>query len=76
MFEKIKTKLLEYVDVDEATITPETEFLKDLKMNSYDIVSMIGEFEDEFDIEIDTEELVNIRTIDDLAKYITKLISE
>lgn len=76
MFEKIKTKLLEYVDVDESELTPETEFLKDLRMNSYDIVSMIGEFEDEFGIEIDTEELVNIRTIDDLAKYITKLISE
>lgn len=74
MFEKIKTKLLEYVDADESEITPETEFLKDLKMNSYDIVSMIGELEDEFGIEIETEELVNIRTINDLAKYITTLI--
>lgn len=74
MFEKIKTKLLDYVDVDESEITPETEFLKDLKMNSYDIVSMIGELEDEFGIEIDTENLVNIRTIDDLVKYIKKLV--
>ncbi len=74
MFEKIKTKLLEYVDADESEITPDTEFLKDLKMNSYDIVSMIGEIEDEFGIEIDTEELVNIRTINDLVKYITNLL--
>ena len=74
MFEKIKTKLLEYVDADKSEITPETEFLKDLKMNSYDIVAMIGELEDEFGIEIDTDELVNIRTIEDLAKYITTLI--
>ena len=74
MFEKIKTKLLDYVDVDESEITPETEFLKDLKMNSYDIVSMIGELEDEFGIEIDTDDLAEIRTIDDLAKYIVKLV--
>ncbi len=74
MFEKIKTKLLEYVDADESEITPDTEFLKDLKMNSYDIVSMIGELEDEFGIEIETEELINIRTINDLVKYITPLL--
>lgn len=74
MFEKIKTKLLEYVDADESEITPNTEFLKDLKMNSYDIVSMIGELEDEFGIEIETEELINIRTINDLVKYITPLL--
>ena len=74
MFEKIKKTLVDYVDADESEITPETEFLKDLKMNSYDIVSMIGELEDEFGIEIDTEDLVNIRTINDLVKYVTKLI--
>lgn len=76
MFEKIKTKLLDYVDVDESEITPDTEFLKDLKMNSYDIVSMIGELEDEFDIEIDTDELINIRTIHELSEYVKTLIED
>jgi acyl carrier protein len=72
MFEKIKNTLLNYVDVDPEEITPDTAILQDLKMNSYDIVTMIGELEDEFDIEVDTDDLQQINTVGDLADYITK----
>ena len=72
MFEKVKSTLLEYIDVDPESITPETEFLKDLKMNSYDIVTMIGQLEDEFGITIETEDLENMVTVADLAKYLSE----
>ena len=72
MFEKVKSTLLEYIDVDPESITPETEFLKDLKMNSYDIVTMIGQLEDEFGITIETEDLEAIVTVADLAKYLSE----
>lgn len=72
MFEKVKETLLEYIDVDKDSITPETEFLKDLKMNSYDIVTMIGQLEDEFNITIETEDLEQIVTVGDLAKYLSE----
>ncbi|MCQ2446176.1 MAG: acyl carrier protein [Clostridia bacterium] len=70
MFEKIKKTILQYVDCDPESITPETEFLKDLKMNSYDIITMVGELEEEFGITIESEDLKDIVTIDDFAKYI------
>lgn len=72
MFEKVKSTLLEYVDVDKNAITPETEFLKDLKMNSYDIVTMIGQLEDEFNITLEAEDLEKMLTVGDLAKYLSE----
>lgn len=72
MFEKVRTMLLEYVDVDPKTITPETEFLKDLKVTSYDILTMVGELEDEFGIHISDDELKDMLTVGDLAKYLSE----
>ena len=71
MFEKVKKTILQYVDCDPASITPQTEFLKDLKMNSYDIITMVGELEDEFGITIDNDDLKDIVTIDDFVKYVS-----
>lgn len=71
MFEKIKKTLLLYVDCDPESITPETEFLKDLNMNSYDIITMVGELEEEFGITIDNEDLKDIITVNDFVKYLT-----
>jgi acyl carrier protein len=71
MFEKVRNTLLEYIEVDKESITESTEFLKDLKMNSYDIFTVIGQLEDEFDITIETEDLEHIVTVGDLAKYLS-----
>lgn len=74
MFEKIKNTLLEYVECEPEDIKPETEFLKDLKMNSFDIITMIGQIEEEFDITIDNEMLKEIYTVGELAEYLSKII--
>lgn len=74
IFEKLRTALLKYVDCEKEDITPETEFLKDLKMTSFDIISLIGQIEEEFDIELDNEKLKEIYTVGDLAKYLSDVI--
>ncbi len=71
MFEKVRNTLLEYIEVDKESITEDTEFLKDLKMTSYDIFTIIGQLEDEFDITIETEAMEHIVTVGDLAKYLS-----
>ena len=73
MFEKIRSIMLEYVDVPEESITAETQFLADLAMNSMDIMAMIGQFEDEFDVTIETEDLNDIITVGDLVEYLEKI---
>ena len=71
MFEKVRNTLLQYIEVDKDSITEDTEFLKDLKMNSYDIFTVIGQLEDEFNITIETEELEKMVTVGDLAEYLS-----
>lgn len=72
MFEKVRGIILEYVDVPEEEIRPGTRFLADLAMNSLDIMTMVGQLEDEFDLTIDTEDLNDIVTVQDLLDYIAE----
>ena len=70
MFDKIRDVILEYVELPKESITPDTRFLADMHMNSLDIMTMIGELEDEYDITIETEDLNNIYTMQQLVDYI------
>lgn len=73
MFEKIKELIVNYVDVDPATITEESRFIEDLGFNSYMFMSLLGEVEDEFDITVDEQEVIKLRTIADAMDYFKKL---
>ena len=74
MLEKLKEIMLEYVDVPEDSITPDTAFLADLAMTSLDIMTMVGQLEDEFNIEIPTEDLSDIFTVQDLIDYLEEKV--
>jgi len=76
MFDKITSIITEYVDIAKEDITKDTEFLADLKMSSLDIMTMICQLEDEFGIEIETERLSEIFTIQDLLDYLEEQINE
>ena len=70
MYEKICEILLNYVEEPEGGLKPETKFIDDLQMNSLDIMTMIGDVEDEFDITIETSELRSIYTLRELADFL------
>ena len=72
MFDKLVEIIGNYVEV-EGTITPDSRFMEDLGFTSFDFMSMLGELEDEFDVEIDQQEVANIRTVGEAAKYLEKL---
>lgn len=55
MFEKLVDIIVNYVEVDKADIKPESRFMEDLGFTSFDFMSMLGEIEDELDVEIDQE---------------------
>ena len=74
MFELIVKTLAEYVEVEPENITPEADFIDDLKMNSYDFISLIGALEEKLCIEIPDTEIMDLRTVGDVAEYLkTKL---
>lgn len=73
MFEKLVKIICNYVEVEPADIHPESRFMEDLGFTSFDFMSMLGEIEDEFDIEIEQTEAVNIRTVGEAVDYLEKL---
>ena len=52
MFEELKELICEYVDANPSDIKEESRFIEDLGFNSYDFMSMVGEIEEKFDVEV------------------------
>lgn len=70
MFEEIKAIVAENLGADKASITPETSFSEDLKADSLDLFEMVMAFEEEFEVEIPSEDLEQIVTVGDVVKYL------
>lgn len=73
MFEKLADIIVRYVEVEKEDIKPESRFMEDLGFTSFDFMSMLGEIEDEFDLEIEQEEAADIRTVQEAVDYLEKL---
>ncbi|MGN0263228.1 MAG: acyl carrier protein [Oliverpabstia sp.] len=76
MFERLKEIICNYVEVEQDDIRPESRFMEDLGFTSFDFMSMLGELEDEFDVEIDQQEVAEIRTVQEAVDYLEKLSTE
>ena len=76
MFNKLVDIICEYVEVEPENVKPESRFIEDLGFTSFDFMSMLGELEDEFDVEIDQSKAVDIRTVQEAADYLQTLASE
>jgi acyl carrier protein len=74
VYEKIKSMVSEQFKIDEKNITMETSFKDDLGADSIDLVELIMSLEDEFDLEIEDEEVENINTIEDAVNYINNIL--
>ena len=70
VLETVKAILSEQFDVEEDSITPDTNLSEDLEADSLDVVDLLMSIEDEFEIEVPDEEIENIKTVDQLVKYI------
>ena len=73
MFERVVEIICNYVEVEPSDVTRDSRFIEDLGFTSFDFMSMLGEFEDEFDIEIDQQEAANIRTVGEAVDYMEEL---
>lgn len=73
MFEKLVEIICNYVEVEAENVTPESRFMEDLGFTSFDFMSMLGELEDKFDVEIDQQEVTNVRTVGEAVAYLEKI---
>lgn len=74
MLEELREIICEYVEVDPDQITEDARFMEDLGFNSYDFMSLVGEVEEKYDIEVEEREVVQIKTVKDAMDYISSLM--
>ena len=70
IFEKVKKVIAEQMQIDESSLTENTSFTEDLNADSLDLVSLVMALEDEYNMEIEEEEMFKIKTIGDVVNYI------
>lgn len=73
MLEKIKEIVAESLGVEGSTLTAETAFQEDLGVDSLDLFELVMALEEEYDVQIPTEDLGKMSTIGDVEEYIKNL---
>lgn len=70
IFDKVKSIIVERLNVDESKVTEDASFIEDLGADSLDSVELIMQLEEAFDIQIPDEDAEKISTVGDAVKYI------
>ena len=70
MLEKIQELVAEGLGVDAEKVVPQASFKDDLGADSLDLFELVMSFEEEFGVEIPTEELEKMNTVQDVMDYI------
>ena len=72
VYDKIIQMICEQFDMEPDELNENTTFIEDMGIDSVDVVELVVELEDEFGLdEIPEEELKKLRTIGDLAAYVS-----
>ena len=72
---KVKEITAEKLGVDEAKVTENASFIDDLGADSLDTVELIMKMEEDFDLDIPDEEAENLKTVNDVVKYIEEKLN-
>ncbi len=70
MLEKMKEIIAEQLNVDESEIELETSFKDDLGADSLDLFELVMSLEEEYDIEIPSDDLNDLNTVEDVINYL------
>ncbi len=70
MYEKMKAMIAERLSIEEDKITPDARFTEDLDADSLDLFDLVMALEDEYDIEIPTEDLEQLTTVGAFLDYL------
>ncbi len=73
MITKIKEILADQLDIELEDIKDDSDIQEDLEADSLDVMDIMTEIEDEFDIEVEDEAIEELRTPQKIAEYIEKI---
>ena len=70
MLERVKEIIEEQLNVEGVEITEETRFKEDLEADSLDLFELVMAFEEEYGVEIPSEDLEKITTVGSIIDYL------
>ncbi|MFV0255061.1 MAG: acyl carrier protein [Erysipelotrichaceae bacterium] len=70
MNNKIKEIIAEILDVEVSTIADDASILDDLGADSIAVMEIVMELEGEYGVEVPTEDVLNLKTVNDIVAYI------
>ena len=70
MLELIRQNLREMLSVDPSEITMDTRFVEDLGVDSLDMVELIQNLEEEYNVEFDAEDMSELKTVGEVISYL------
>lgn len=70
MLEKMKEMVADQLNVDAAEITAETSFKDDLGADSLDLFELVMALEEEYNVEIPSEDLEQLTTVGAVMDYL------
>ncbi|MCL4557404.1 MAG: acyl carrier protein [Deltaproteobacteria bacterium] len=74
IYNLIATFFEEQFEIPKEKIKPDANLFKDLDMDSIDALDMVGMLEAQIDIDVDVDELTNIRTVRDVVNFVSSKI--
>lgn len=70
MLEKLAAVIREQLNLEDVEITEKSNFKDDLGADSLDLFELVMSLEEEFDVEIPSEDLEKIATVGDVVNYL------
>ncbi len=74
VLERVKNVVVRTLKVDAARVTEDVRFVEDLGAESIQSVELMAAFEEEFDIEMDDEESLAVKTVGTAVEFIEKML--
>ncbi|RGS77484.1 acyl carrier protein [Coprococcus sp. AF21-14LB] len=74
-FEQVKEVIVNELGANETEVTEATSFKEDLDADSLDLFEMIMALEEQYEIEIPSEELENLTTVGEVVRYIDEKLA-
>ncbi|MBQ6814859.1 MAG: acyl carrier protein [Lachnospiraceae bacterium] len=70
MLEKIQAIVAEQLSCDVSEVQMTTSFKDDLNADSLDLFELVMALEEEYNVEIPSEDLAELNTVEDVMKYL------
>jgi len=73
---RVKKVIVEVLGVDEAKIAQDSRFVEDLGAESVQSLELVAAFEDEFDIEMEEDAALQVKTVGKAVEFIKRHLEQ